>query len=724
MATEEDMKLFISEAEDLLQRIELEILKLEEKPADTSPFQELYFSFHSLKGMMAMVGLENTSKLCHSFETMLDQSKDKSFTKEKVESLVDLMFSTHDILHEVVQDVKTGNKKDIDEATVNEYETQLQGSDDAEHLEITFIKKIEKDEIDSILGNKKLNFYNIAIQIQSSCIFKKVRLFFIFRALNDIGQIAWSNPEPSKLETGDFDFDFNVFFFTTKKQEDIDAILEEILEIESKKYKQMDPDSFKPYLIKSHQLMSEGGKVSAPTTTRLPTGAAMDDDTSEEPDGVDDLISQFEQDSSQITSIKVDIETLEKLMDYFGELIVFKNQLSQTLSERADWEIGRVFDGMDKLFLEIQEIIFKLKLVRVSSTFRRYKRLVRDVSKETGKDVRFLLEGTDVELDRKILEDLNSPLIHIIRNAIYHGIESPDERERTGKPRRGTLKLSTLRKEGSVHIKVTDDGSGINYEKVRRKAVQLGELTEDQAETLSDKELSKIMFRPGFSTLSSADLISGRGMGLAIVADKIKELSGEIEIESTPGKGTTFTLVVPFSRAILKAQLLKIAGDLYAIPIENINQIYFFRRDLIEYVKGEEYYRLDDKLVPIIRLREYMDLADSTSQMAKPEEKIDLSNAENLKTREAEAALSEKIAILCKKDESNAVVFIVDEIFQQMDIVIKPFRSKFSGFQEVLGVTITGDGSICLIIDVLSIISNVSKEIKSLQSLKEAAPVQ
>ena len=714
MSSEEEKKLFISEAEELVQKVEYQILKLEDNPKDKKPIQELYFNFHTLKGMTGMVGLDNVSKLCHSFETLLDKSKEKGLDAQKAQKYIELMFKTLDILKNIVKNIKSDIIEDIDSSIVDEFEDLMGGKDDNGGYEITFIKTIPSDKIDTFLSEKDRKFYKVFVRIQSSCVFKKVRLFIIFRALNDIGSILWSDPEPHLLEEANFDFDFEVYYTSKSGEKEIDAALEEILEIEDKKISKLKSSEIKPIIINAvkqlSQHVTESAVLTAAETPSLNNNSDEDSFAS-----LSNRENSFEEEMGQITSIKVDIDTLEHLMDYFGELIVLKNQLSQILIEKSDWEINRVFDNMDKLFLEIQEIIFKLKLVRVSSTFRRYKRLVRDVAKETEKNVRFILEGTDVELDRKILEELNSPLIHILRNSIYHGIESPSQRIRKGKPEQGTILLRTIRREGAVHIQIKDDGAGLDYEEIKNKAVKNGLYTREEVEKLDKNELNKIIFQPGFSTLKSADMISGRGMGLAIVSEKIKELSGELRLESEPGKGCTFTLAVPFSRAILKAQLMKIAGDLYAIPIENINQIYFFKRELIEYVKGKEYYRLNEKLVPIVRLKEYLNIESEFDTI-----EIDETEGGEAATKIVENNLDkfDKIAIYKKKDEDNAVLFVVDEIMQQMDVVIKPFRSKFSQFQDVLGVTITGDGSICLIIDVLSLISRMANEMKTLSVIK------
>ncbi len=717
MASSDDIKLFISEAEDLINKVEEEILNLEENPTNNKPIQELYFGFHTLKGLTAMVGLENVSKFCHNFENLLDKSKDKKLTERKAAEIVDLMFQSLDVLKKVLKNAEAGKITDIDDKIIRELREGFEEVESA--YDITFIKSINPKQVKEITSNKKNNFYKISIRLQSTCVFKKVRSFIIFRALNDIGQICWSNPEPHTLEAGDIDLEFDVFYISEKVSANITKVLNEILEIENKVIKKLSLKEFNPILEKSASKWEDQKTESRPVKR---ASNKKTDEKIEQMDGVMDLIKSFEEDTGQITSVKVKIETLEELMDYFGEVIILKNQLNQILSEKGDWGVTRFFDSMDKLFLEIQEIIFRLKLVRVESTFRRYKRLVRDVSKETNKNIRFLLEGTDVELDRKILEELNSPLIHLIRNAIYHGIETPEERRVSGKSGMGTLKLRSVRRAGSVNIEVIDDGKGIDYGKIKEKLLNSGDYSPEEVSELSTQELNSIIFAPGFSTLSGANMISGRGMGLAIVAEKIKEIGGSVELVSEKGKGTTFILTVPFSRAILKAQLFKVAGDLYAIPIENIEQIYFFNKNQIEYVKGEEYYRIEKRLIPVIRFRKFLDIINIDGSIAENKSTDGpAENVENLEINKAKEMIpsvsSERIAILCNKDEKNSAIFLVDEIMHQMDVVIKPFRSRYSEFKEVLGVSIIGDGSICLVVDVVNIISNLTKEMKTLQSI-------
>ncbi len=689
MISDKDMKLFFSEAEDLIQKIEDNLLLLEENPESSKPIQELFFVYHTLKGLTAMVNLENLSKFIHQFETFLE--KNKSLKDQNKDKIMDLFFKSLDIIRNTIEKIKTGKGKDLNEQELEKLNFSFDSLDS--EYGITLFKHIPTAELEKFKKNKKNKFYKISIQIQSTCVFKKVRLFIIFRALNDIGKISASIPEPGKLETGDFQNSFTVYFLTELTSDKIQNSIDEILEIENVSITKISADD----LIKSSSELN----LKLAQKEKFTQPSAEDSYISDEEEDEGELPSlgaDADYGTRQINSVKVDIDVIEQLMNYFGELVIIKNQINQVLDDRQERGVNLFFDNMDKLFLEIQEIIFKLKLVRVDSTFRRYRRLVRDVAKSNGKNVRLTLEGMDVEIDRKVLEELNSPLMHILRNSIYHGIETPSERKAKNKNQFGEINLRTFRSAGSIYIEIEDNGSGIDYERVRQKAVEKELYSNEEALELTTEQLNELIFSSGFSTLEGANLISGRGMGLAIVAQKIEELGGTLSIYSEKDIGTTFTLVVPFTRAILKAQLMKVGNDLFAIPIENIKQIYFFDRGLIEYVKGVEYYRLNSKLIPIIWLNKYLEfLAQSKDQ--------------------TKAKSSAKIAILCEKDEENSALFIVDEILQQLEIVMKPFKTKFSRFQEILGTSITGDGTICLILDVLNIISSKNDELPTLQEI-------
>jgi two-component system chemotaxis sensor kinase CheA len=692
--SDKDMKLFYSEAEDLIQKIEDNLLILEENPKNNKPIQELFYVYHTLKGLTAMVGFENLSKFIHQFETFLEKNKNLKEQIKNKGKIIDSLFKSLDVIRNTIEKIRKGEVKDLNEQELERLNYSFEALDS--EYGITLFKPISKEELENSKKNQKNKFYKIFIQIQSTCVFKKVRLFIIFRALNEIGRICASIPEPDKLEMGDFKNSFTVYFLSELNSDKIQNAIDEILEIENIVITKISAEDLIKFNLEFNLKLAQKEKFTQSSAEDSKTNEQLfvEEDQGELPS----LGADLAYGTSKINSVKIDIDVIEQLMNYFGELVIIKNQINQVLEDRQERGVNLFFDNMDKLFLEIQEIIFKLKLVRVDSTFRKYRRLVRDVAKSNGKMVRLTLEGMDVEIDRKVLEELNSPLMHILRNSIYHGIETPSERKAKNKNQFGVINLRTYRSAGSIYIEIEDNGSGIDYERVRQKAVEKELYSQEEALALTTEQLNEIIFSSGFSTLEGANLISGRGMGLAIVAKKIEELGGSLSIYSEKDIGTTFTLVGPFTRAILKAQLMKVGGDLFAIPIENIKQIYFFDRGLIEYIKGVEYYRLNSKLIPIIWLNKYLEFLIKNKDQTK-------------------ANSSAKIAILCEKDEENSALFVVDEILQQMEIVMKPFRTRFSRFQEILGTSITGDGSICLILDVLNIISSKNDELPTLQEI-------
>jgi len=675
--SKEDIKLFISESEDLIQKTEEEIFKIEERPDDVKPIQELFFTFHTLKGLNAMAGFDNLSKFCHHFESFLDNAKEKRIPMSKRSDFVDMLFESLDVLRNVLKRVKEGDMSDIDATFVNDIKDSFESFEN--EYDITFIQALSIDEISQIAKQKQKKTYKIYIRLEETCVFKKVRLFIIFRALNGNGKICWTNPAPETLEKATLKNEFEIFFISKKNKSEISHVIDEILEIESCVITLLKTEKF----IEDVRVLKEKWELERPKPIyNEPEVEIIDRVDDLEESRVSQIVDDFSDETVKITTVKVNIEFLEELMNYFGELVVMKNHISQLLKEKQDRTITRLFDQMDKPFLDIQEILFRLKLVRVESTFRKYKRLVRDVANETGKKLKLVLEGTNVEIDRKILEELNSPLVHLIRNAIYHGIELPRERVKKMKSEFGTLKLKTFRRAGSIYIEVVDDGSGLDYDIIRSKVVKKGYYDEYEAKELDEEALHKFILMPGFSTLNEADLLSGRGMGLAIVAEKIKELGGDFTIQSEKNIGTKITLIVPFTRAILRAQMIQITDDLFAIPTENIKQIYFFNPNLVEYEDDEQFYIINSRKIPIIYLDEYLEM-------------VEKSNANSHK----------RIAIWCQRDEETSAVFIADKQLQQIDVVVKPFKSSYSDSRDILGSTITGEGSICLIIDVLNIIS-------------------
>jgi two-component system chemotaxis sensor kinase CheA len=689
------MKLFVSETEDLILQTEGEILKIEQNPKALEPIQNLFYTFHTLKGLTAMAGFNNTSKFCHYFESFLQSIKDNQDSVDLSNSIINMLFESLEVLRSVLNNVKNGDMTDIDPSLLLDLRDSFDSFDSSS--EMSFIKHIQPNKFSAILGDKSNKFYKVYIRLQSTCAFKKVRLFIIFRALTEKGQICWGVPDPESLEQGEIINDFEIYYISHSTDKEIVKILNEILEIENKAITKLENKEFEGLLNEFDLKWTRILEKKATKRSRESNHVEIEDDEEfidGEIETSSHVFEDYSDEGTKISSVKVDVDILDKLMNYFGEIVILKNQITRTLKERQDRVLGAIVSNMEKPFLDIQELIFGLKLVRVETTFVKYKRLIRDVAKETGKKIRFILEGTNVEIDRKILEELNSPLVHLLRNAVYHGIESPELRMKKTKNQIGLLRLKTYRSAGSIYIEVTDDGQGIDYDRVKDVLVQKGLFLKEEVEHLNTNVLNQYILQPNFSTLSGANLISGRGIGLAIVVEKIRELGGSLKIHSEKDAGTTFTLIVPFSRAILKAQLFHVAGELFAIPIEYIETIFQFKQEKAEYVENTLYYKFNSKLIPAIQLEQHFQFKDATNEDLRLHSKS-------------------KVAILCKKDDMNSAVFIVDDIMQQTDIVVKPFKSNYSDSRDILGSTILDDGSVCLILDVLTIITSKTNEIRT-----------
>lgn len=695
MISQDDMKLFVSETEDLILQTEGEILKIEQNPKALEPIQNLFYTFHTLKGLTAMAGFNNTSKFCHYFESFLQSIKDNQDSVDLSNSIINMLFESLEVLRSVLNNVKNGDMTDIDPSLLLDLRDSFDSFDSSS--EMSFIKHIQPNKFSAILGDKSNKFYKVYIRLQSTCAFKKVRLFIIFRALTEKGQICWGVPDPESLEQGEIINDFEIYYISHSTDKEIVKILNEILEIENKAITKLENKEFEGLLNEFDLKWTRILEKKATKRSRESNHVEIEDDEEfidGEIETSSHVFEDYSDEGTKISSVKVDVDILDKLMNYFGEIVILKNQITRTLKERQDRVLGAIVSNMEKPFLDIQELIFGLKLVRVETTFVKYKRLIRDVAKETGKKIRFILEGTNVEIDRKILEELNSPLVHLLRNAVYHGIESPELRMKKTKNQIGLLRLKTYRSAGSIYIEVTDDGQGIDYDRVKDVLVQKGLFLKEEVEHLNTNVLNQYILQPNFSTLSGANLISGRGIGLAIVVEKIRELGGSLKIHSEKDAGTTFTLIVPFSRAILKAQLFHVAGELFAIPIEYIETIFQFKQEKAEYVENTLYYKFNSKLIPAIQLEQHFQFKDATNEDLRLHSKS-------------------KVAILCKKDDMNSAVFIVDDIMQQTDIVVKPFKSNYSDSRDILGSTILDDGSVCLILDVLTIITSKTNEIRT-----------
>ena len=388
--------------------------------------------------------------------------------------------------------------------------------------------------------------------------------------------------------------------------------------------------------------------------------------------------------------VKVHTEQLDKLMNLVGELVINKIQLLKIASDYKLEPLKHSLSNIDRLTRELQDIVMQIRMVPVAQIFDRFPRLVRDLSRREGKRVNFVMKGREIEVDRTVLEEIGEPLIHLLRNAIDHGIEPPDVRVKKGKSPEGTVKLIAKRRRDNIIITVEDDGAGIDPEKVRKSAVEKGLISRSEAEKLGKEQLINLVFLPGLSTSSKVTETSGRGIGLDVVKNKIVSIGGNVQLETEIGKGTKVTLTLPLSLAIVEAMLVKVTDQLYAIPVSFVSEIASVKKENVRKLGNIDATIIRGKVVPLIQLRELLNLPHSESN--------------NLTT------------VIINREPANFGL-VVDSVVGLQEIVTKSLHESLMKIEGISGVTILGDGQVVLILDPIALLSRKNRQQKLVKTI-------
>ena len=379
----------------------------------------------------------------------------------------------------------------------------------------------------------------------------------------------------------------------------------------------------------------------------------------------------------KLESIRVNISQLDTIMNLVGELVISKGRLLQIASEYDIPELKEAVTIMDKSITSLQDEIMQIRMVRVERVFSKFPRMVRDLARKLGKKVEFVMEGLDTELDRTVLDEISDPLVHLVRNAVDHGIESPEERRSAGKSETGRIRLAAWREKNNIIIELEDDGRGLDVEKIKQKAIEKGLITTAEAETLSEDEIKMLIFAPGFSTKDEATEISGRGVGMDVVKTTVERLGGRVRVTSKKGEGTKIRIHLPPTVAIVKSLLVKVGHETYAIPISTVVEALYVTSDNWKVVHGNPFLIVRGKLVPAFKLRDLFNVVNG-----KPEREV---------------------GIIVEK-EGEKFALIADSIAEQQEIVIKPLTGHLAKIRGFSGVTILGDGRVVPIIDISSLL--------------------
>ena len=700
MDTSQYLDIFVDETKEHIQVLSDQIMVLEKEPDNSDAIAEIFRSAHSLKGMAGTMGFKRMQRLTHDMENVFSAVREG---KMKVnDSLVDTLFRGLDAIQEYLDLIQeTSDEGDNDnEAIINELNQFLNGGggeapaapaatsapaatasaaatateESAETNAKAKFHDIKLSEVEEHAIKKafddNMNVFGATVYIQESCLLKAARAFLVFKALEEIGEIIISNPSVQEIEDEKFDFDFSLIFLTKETESEVRAAIQNVSEIEDVVIEAIDESKAEEPKKADEPKKEEAPKSAAPAAAATVAAPAAKQDASKAKGKGKPVVSR---------SVRVDIEKLDSLMNQVSELIIAKNGLvSMSATDKRDSGDMSAFNEqieyLGTVTTNLHETVMKVRMVPIESTVQKFPRMIRDLSKKLDKKMELYMTGEDTELDRTVVDEIGDPLMHLLRNSADHGLESNEERVRLGKPEVGSIFLDAYQEGNNVVIEVRDDGAGINVEKVKKKMVERGLVPADQIDTITDKEAIATLFSPSFSTADKVSDVSGRGVGLDVVKTNIESLGGTIECKTERGAGSSFTIRLPLTLAIVQALMVELGTEKYAIPLGSIQTIEEVTKDDIKYVQSKEVISLRGTVIPLIRLDTLLDVPE----------------------REAN---NDNIVIVIVRKADKLAGLVVDGLIGQQEIVIKSIGKYISTPKLISGSTILGDGEVALILD-------------------------
>lgn len=676
MEMDQYMSIFIDEAGEHLQALNENMLQLEQQPEDIGIVQVIFRSAHTLKGMSATMGFEDLASLTHEMENVLDLVRNGKLSMNS--HIFDTLFKCLDALESMVQDVVGGGtgKLDVTElvARLKAIVTGDSGSAapagpavQASPASLVLDQYQQSVLVQSLESGHSAYF--IEVSVREDCLLKAARAYMVFDVLERHGEVVKSHPSVQDIEQEKFDRSFSVYYITKNEEQLLRDQISRVSEIESVKMTAVDRSS----LEELNAADEEAAATSAAAPQAAP--AAEKAQPKEAPAATAAKPAAAGSGSVAPRTIRVDIERLDSLMNLFSELLIDRVRLEQLASEVRRSDLTETVEHMARVSSDLQNIVLKLRMVPVESVFNRFPRMVRDLAKSLGKKVDLIIAGAETELDRTVIDEIGDPLVHLIRNAVDHGVESIQERQQAGKPETGTVHLRAYHSGNHVFIEIEEDGKGINREKVLETAIKRGVVTKESAKSMKDEEVYMLLFSSGFSTADKVSDISGRGVGLDVVKTKIESLGGQVSVSSTLGQGTMFQIQLPLTLSIISAMLIKLGSEKYAFPLSSIVETASVSQSDIRSVHGTRMLEYRNTIIPVVSLAEQVQSPDYSEEGERETEML----------------------VIRKGDKMAAV--LVDEFIGQSEIVLKTLGKYLTNLDLVSGATILGDGQVALIID-------------------------
>ena len=685
------LEIFLDETKEHLQSLSDQFMILEQEPDNMDTINEIFRSAHTLKGMAGTMGYKRMQTLTHDMENVFSEVRNNTIKVDG--AMVDLLFQCLDALEEYTENIQnTGDEGTNDNEhlikALNDYLAKNSGDgaqQPAKEEKKEPVKEEPKQEAGADPGKEKWReiklgdtehtviaeakkqgkkCLGVTVYVQESCILKAARAFLVYKALEELGDMIVSVPSAQDIEDEHFEFDFSVIILTDADAETVKNAVLNVSEIEAAYVGEVEPvqpeEAVKPAAIAEAQPKEEEQpKKAAPAAP----AKSADKKPISKP-----IVNR---------TVRVDIEKLDVLMNLVSELIIAKNSLVSTSSQEGiltNNTFNEQIEYLESVTTNLHESVMKVRMVPIETVVQKFPKMIRDLSKKLDKKMQLFMSGEETELDRTVVDEIGDPLMHLLRNSADHGLESAEVRKERGKPEVGSIFLDAYQDGNNVIIEVRDDGNGIDVEAVKKKAIERGTITPEQAENMADKDVIGLLFLPSFSTAKKVTDVSGRGVGLDVVKSKIESLSGEVEVKTKLGEGSTFIIRLPLTLAIIQALMVEVGGEKYAIPLGSIQTIEDVEPAEIKYVQAKEVINLRGTVIPLIRLNEVLD-NESTK---KPDENL--------------------LVIIVKKGDKLAGL-VVDELMGQQEIVIKSLGNYINKNKIISGATILGDGEIALILD-------------------------
>lgn len=672
------LEIFIEETREHLQSLNQCLLQMEKNPQDNSMLNEIFRVAHTLKGMSGTMGFNRMSRLTHDMEDVLQALRSNEIKVSP--ELIDLLFKCLDALESYTSSVvETGaegteensdiinalaevikKKGAADTAAGNALPASLSSAPVSEITDLA-LNQYDLNVINkaAALGN---NAYQITVKLNKGCVLKSARAFIIFKTLERHSEIIKSEPKVQDIEDEKFDFEFTVLVLSKEDAPVFDKDLNSIAEVDAVIIK----------LIKAKEAVAQQAAGE--------TAEAEDTETKAAAENAEVNAAQTNAEAVKRTktgkTVRVDIDRLDVLLNLVSELIIQKTRLEGLEGIEKTQSYIETVEYLERISTNLHDAVMKVRMVPVETVFNRFPRMIRDISKNLGKEVELKMSGEETELDRTVIDEIGDPLIHLLRNSCDHGIESIEERRSLGKPEVGLIELKAYQDGNNVVIEVGDDGQGINIDKVKKKAIERGLINKDMAANLTKKDLIDFLFKPSFSTADKVTDLSGRGVGLDVVKTKIEALGGSVEVETELGKGSRFYIRLPLTLAIIQALLVMVGEEKYAIQLSSIHKITNIPADDIKLVQKQEVVMYRNSVIPIVRLDRVLEVPRGSGETPK-----------NL------------TLVIVKKGE-RLTGLVVDKILGQQEIVQKSLGKFLSGIKIITSATILGDGNVALILDV------------------------